>query len=90
MIKINKGDFYEKQIHELNSTLFVKKVFEDFCRLKFPRTFKNLGYHMTISLLPVKVKSSSLLIHKTIHPRHDTLDLSQLEKSKYCFICQKF
>ena len=37
MIKVNKGDFYKKQIHELNSTPFVKNVFEDFCRLTFPR-----------------------------------------------------
>ena len=37
MIKVNKGDFYEKQIHDLNSILFVKNVFEDFCRLKFLR-----------------------------------------------------
>ena len=44
---------------------------------------------MTISLFPVKVEISSLLIHKA-NPRHDTLDLIQLEKSKYCFICQRF
>ena len=37
MIKVIKGDFCEKQIQELNSTLFVKNVFEDFCRLKFLR-----------------------------------------------------
>ena len=46
-------------------------------------------YHMTISLFPVKAEISSLLIHKA-NPRHDTLDLIQLEKSKYCFICQRF
>ena len=44
---------------------------------------------LTISLFPVKVKISSLLIHRT-NPRHDTLDLTQSKKSKYCFICQRF
>ena len=37
MIKVNTGDFYEKQIQELNSTLFVKNVFDNFYRLKFRR-----------------------------------------------------
>ena len=44
---------------------------------------------MTVSLFPVKVKTSSLLIHRT-NPKHDTLDLSQSEKSKYDFICHRF
>ena len=44
-------------------------------------------YH--ISLSPVKVKVSSLLIHRT-NPRHDSLDLTQSEISKNYFNCQRF
>ena len=33
-------------------------------------------YHTTVSLFSIKVKISSLLIHKTNH-RYDTLDLTQ-------------
>ena len=71
MIKVNKGDFCEKLIQELNSTLFVKN--EDFCRLKFQSILKIwvCYYHMTISLFSVKVKISSLLIHRT-NPRRNT------------------
>ena len=92
MIKVNRGDFYQKQIQELNSILFIKNIFEDFCRPKFLTSFLKFGfafYHMTISLFPVKVKISSLLIHST-NRRHNTLDLTQSKKSKYCFISQRF
>ena len=46
-------------------------------------------YHMTISLFPVKVKISSLLIHRT-NRRHNTLDLTKSKQSKYCLLCQRF
>ena len=79
MIKVNKGDFCKKQIHDI--LLYFLKMF-----LRISADL-NFYYHMTISWFPVKVKISSLLINSyRPNPRHDTLDLTQSKKSKYCFI----
>ena len=88
MIKVNKGDFCKKQIHDI--LLYFLKMF---LRISADLNFKGIlkiwvyYYHMTISWFPVKVKISSLLINSyRPNPRHDTLDLTQSKKSKYCFI----